>query len=96
MVKDNQQVLSRSSTIQSDIVQKTIPFQHNQQSLASSRIPNFAQMNSKQRCQALVSRNIISHNDSQALNNSGALSIEQAEKFIENPNELFDFFILCG
>ncbi len=84
MVKDNQQVLSRSSTIQSDIVPKTIPFQHNQQSLASSRIPNFAQMNSKQRCQALVSRNIISHNDSQSLNNSGALSIEQAEKFIEN------------
>ena len=84
MVKDNQQVLSRASALNSDIVPKTVPFLHNQQSLASSRIPNFAQMNAKQRCQALISRNILSSEDAHSLSNSGTLRIEQAEKFIEN------------
>jgi hydroxymethylglutaryl-CoA reductase len=81
MLKDNQQVLSRASAVQSEAVPKTI---QSQQALASSRIPNFAQMNSKQRCQALVSRNILSPDEAHYLNNSGALNIAQAEKFIEN------------
>ncbi|APJ05073.1 hydroxymethylglutaryl-CoA reductase, degradative [Silvanigrella aquatica] len=41
-------------------------------------------MNSKQRCQALVSRNILTQEEAHFLNNSGALSLNQAEKFIEN------------
>lgn len=80
MLKDNQQILSRASAVQPEVA-KSMP---SQQAFASSRIPNFAQMNAKQRCQALVSRNILSSDDAHYLNNSGVLNIDQAEKFIEN------------
>lgn len=86
MMKDKQQVLSRTSIQCSDISPKTIQYHTStsQHSLASSRIPNFAQMNAKQRCLALTSRNIITPEEAHVLNNSGSLNLEQAEKFIEN------------
>ncbi len=85
MIKDKQQVLSRTNIQSSEISPKTIPYHtSSQHSLASSRIPNFAQMNAKQRCHALSSRNIITADEAHVLNNSGALNLEQAEKFIEN------------
>ncbi len=86
MIKDKQQVLSRTNIQSSEISPKTIPYHAttSQHSLASSRIPNFAQMNAKQRCHALSSRNIITAEEAHILNNSGALNLEQAEKFIEN------------
>lgn len=86
MRKDKQQILSRSDSQIDDMASKSVPYHASKQqhALASSRIPNFAQMSAKQRSQALTTRNIISHEDASILNNSGALNIDQAEKFIEN------------
>ncbi|BBH52361.1 hydroxymethylglutaryl-CoA reductase, degradative [Fluviispira sanaruensis] len=81
MVKDAQQIVARTTNKQTDVNAKPIILQGMP---SSSRIPNFAQMNSKSRAQAMVSRNIISSDEAHYLNNSGALNIEQAEKFIEN------------
>ncbi|KAB8031816.1 hydroxymethylglutaryl-CoA reductase, degradative [Fluviispira multicolorata] len=81
MVKDAQQVITRTSNTQAEAISK--PIAHHA-TPSSSRIPNFAQMNSKARAQAMISRNILSNEEAHNLNNSGALNIEQAEKFIEN------------
>ncbi|RDB36187.1 hydroxymethylglutaryl-CoA reductase, degradative [Spirobacillus cienkowskii] len=82
MGKEIHHLLSRATSVSSSETSSKVS--QNQPALASSRIPNFAQMNSKQRCQALVTRNILTPDEAHALNVSGALQIEQAEKFIEN------------
>ncbi|MBX9704005.1 MAG: hydroxymethylglutaryl-CoA reductase, degradative [Silvanigrellaceae bacterium] len=52
--------------------------------LNSSRIPGFAQMNASGRLSALLSRAIISPEALDILQNTGALPLELADKFIEN------------
>ena len=50
----------------------------------SSRIPGFAKLSAKQRIQALLERGIIDQEDIGALHQSGALSLDLAQGFIEN------------
>ena len=60
------------------------PSQEARTHLNSSRITGFAKMNAYHRVQALVSKNILTKEEAIFLNNSGALPIDQADKFIEN------------
>lgn len=50
----------------------------------TSRIPGFARMGAKGRTQSLVARHLLSPAEAFALNNSGSLPLEYADKFIEN------------
>ncbi len=50
----------------------------------SSRITGFAKMSAKNRVQALVHKNIITQEEASYLINTGALSLDQADRFIEN------------
>lgn len=82
MIKDSSH--QKLSSAKSSIENKQEKEQNNCQNTTSSRIPNFAQMNAKARAQAMVTRNIIGSDDAHCLTNSGALNLEQADKFIEN------------
>jgi hydroxymethylglutaryl-CoA reductase len=73
------QEVSKQSAFQKHFVD-----QDQNQLPTSSRIAGFAKMTAKERTQALVGKHIISPTDALTLNNSGALSLDQAEKFIEN------------
>lgn len=53
-------------------------------SVNSSRITGFAKMNVKSRVQALMHKGLVSQDEACHLINSGALPLEQADKFIEN------------
>jgi hydroxymethylglutaryl-CoA reductase len=57
---------------------------HNRLSTNSSRITGFAKMSVKGRIQALVQKNILTQEEASSLINPGSLSMEQADKFIEN------------
>ncbi|MES2615341.1 MAG: hypothetical protein V4591_08000 [Bdellovibrionota bacterium] len=50
----------------------------------SSRIPGFAKMSARGRVQALVNKGLLSQEEAAHLINSGALPLDQADKFIEN------------
>lgn len=73
------QEVSKQSAFQKHFID-----QDQNQAPTSSRIAGFAKMTAKERTQALVGKHIISSTDALNLNNSGSLSLDQAEKFIEN------------
>ena len=50
----------------------------------SSRIPGFAKMTPKGRIQSLIQHNLLTHHEATFLSNSGALPLNQGDKFIEN------------
>lgn len=73
------QEVSKLSAIPPSSSDQSLPLQ-----ASSSRITGFAKMSAQHRTQSLVGKKILSHEDSTILNNAGALSLDQAEKFIEN------------